>query len=162
MLRREFEEDQTKPAAMNISPLQTISHNPRAKLIDTSSSLPTLLSHQTIQSANSSNDSKLEYLPLPATAKQNKLNSSQQNGSLASNEIGSVLKNTYEATEVKGPEGQVCESKAVLDSILTKYTHISTNTFKGLLRFAGKTFLDSSLKGRHVIYLICRRCNWEN
>ncbi|KAJ3373238.1 histone methyltransferase set2 [Kappamyces sp. JEL0680] len=35
------------------------------------------------------------------------------------------------AEEVRGPAGQVCQSKMVLDTILTKYSHITSNTFKG-------------------------------
>ena len=39
--------------------------------------------------------------------------------------------NSKYSGEIKGPEGQVCESKSVLDAILTKYVHINTNTSKG-------------------------------
>jgi hypothetical protein len=35
------------------------------------------------------------------------------------------------AEEVRGHEGQICQSKKVLDTVMTRYVHISTNTSKG-------------------------------
>ena len=38
---------------------------------------------------------------------------------------------TNSSSSVRGPDGQYCESKQVLDAILTKYIHINSNLFKG-------------------------------
>ena len=48
-----------------------------------------------------------------------------------SNSLPSATSNTSNSSGVRGPEGQLCESKAVLDAILTKYNHINQNVFKG-------------------------------
>jgi hypothetical protein len=48
-----------------------------------------------------------------------------------SNSLSSATSNSSTSSGVRGPEGQLCESKAVLDAILTKYNHINQNLFKG-------------------------------
>jgi hypothetical protein len=48
-----------------------------------------------------------------------------------SNSLPSATSTSSASSGVRGPEGQLCESKAVLDAILTKYNHINQNVFKG-------------------------------
>jgi hypothetical protein len=49
----------------------------------------------------------------------------------SSSQVSSTKSSVNTFSEVRGPEGQMCESKYVLDQILQKYSHISANVFKG-------------------------------
>lgn len=70
-------------------------------------------------------------LDLPSIDLQGNLAESVVDIEVSASSTSSNLSPISYATEVRGPEGQLCESKAVLDTILTKYTHINTNSFKG-------------------------------
>ena len=114
-----------KKYSTSFEPLKVISYNPdREKQLDTS--IPPPMLNESLDSANSNSSEKLQY----SEAEQADLSENRSfDNDVRRNSLPQV--NNYEEFEVKGPEGQVCESKNVLDSILTKYTHISSNTFKG-------------------------------
>ena len=141
----------------NFESLKAILHNPdRAKLLDTTS-IPPLMLNESLDSANSNPSQKLEHSPPGLSEDKNKV--------ITDRGINSQHGNNYELLEVKGPEGQVCESKRVLDSILTKYTHISSNTFKGFINsfhFGCLTVSSGGATGKiKAEYMICD-CKYDH
>lgn len=106
-----------KKTRPTIQPLKAFSNYPeKLMLLDTFTSNSTSPLPPPMLNSNSKESANTKKADIPY------LSEKTENGS---------AKNAYEQYEVRGPEGQVCESKEVLDAILTKYTHISTNNFKG-------------------------------